>query len=184
MTLPAILKLAPSGLPVCWVHWQEAAVLYARDQVKWEAGENTIVLRAGWREQVRTTMAINSIIAVAHRVRPVDLRPPLLTNRALFERDGHLCMYCGTRYPASQLSRDHIIPTSRGGKNIWTNVCTACVHCNRLKDDKTLGEAGMKLLSVPYEPDPARYLMLMRGNRRILADQQAWLEQFANGTAS
>jgi 5-methylcytosine-specific restriction endonuclease McrA len=27
------------------------------------------------------------------------------------------------------LTRDHILPRARGGKDVWANVVTACRHC-------------------------------------------------------
>src|SRR5690606_40843755 len=56
---------------------------------------------------------------------------------SLFKRDAHLCMYCGLRFPSSQLSRDHIRPLSQGGRDTWMNVVTACRRCNNLKDRKS-----------------------------------------------
>ncbi len=89
-------------------------------------------------------------------------------------------MYCGVRHGPSGLTRDHVIPCAQGGRGIWSNVCTSCPRCNRLKRDQTPEQAGMRLLAVPYEPDPARYLLLQRSNRKITADQQARLESCAD----
>jgi hypothetical protein len=179
---PHILKLDVSGSPVEWIAWQEAATLYARDRVKWEAGETTFVVRGGQRRDgQQSILALNSIIAVADRGHRFDKRrAPPLTNRALFQRDGHLCLYCGTKHGPAGLTRDHVVPTSRGGRNVWTNVASACSKCNHHKRDRTPEQAGMRLLAVPYEPDPARYLLLVMSGRKITADQQAWLESCAN----
>jgi 5-methylcytosine-specific restriction endonuclease McrA len=76
----------------------------------------------------------------------------------------------------AKLSRDHIIPRSRGGKDIWTNVVTACKACNCHKDNMTPQEADMPLLYVPYEPSHAESLILK--NRRVLADQMEFLLAF------
>ena len=48
-----------------------------------------------------------------------------LNNRTLFSRDGHICMYCGGKFPDNVLTRDHIIPLSKGGQDVWGNVVTA-----------------------------------------------------------
>ena len=102
---------------------------------------------------------------------------PLLTNRTLFQRDKNLCLYCGRQFSPNDLTRDHIVPASRGGDSIWENCVTACRNCNQYKDDRTPEEAGMKLLAVPYIPNLAQYLIL--SNRRILADQMEFLLAYA-----
>jgi len=83
-------------------------------------------------------------------------------------------MYCGQTFTPKQLTRDHIIPRSRGGKDVWTNVATACQRCNHAKGAKTPEEANMPLLAVPFRPNVYERFYLM--NRRILADQMAFLE--------
>ena len=84
-------------------------------------------------------------------------------------------MYCGKEYLDKDLSCDHILPTSRGGQNIWTNVVAACRRCNHFKQDRTPEEAHMELLALPFEPNPAEYLALMN-SRRIRADQMEFLK--------
>lgn len=177
--IPPILKLDAGGLPVEWVSWQDAVTLYARERVRWEAGEARFTIRGGARpDGTPSSMEINSIIAVQDRKAKRGRRAPPLTNRALFERDGHLCMYCGRKHRAGELSRDHVFPVARGGQNIWTNVLTACKFCNCRKDDRTPEEAGMLPLALPYEPDHARYLLLIASGR-VTGCQQAFLESMA-----
>jgi Restriction endonuclease len=103
---------------------------------------------------------------------------PPLTNAALFERDGHLCMYCGRHHRHRDLSRDHVLPVSRGGRDTWDNVLTACRACNGRKDNRTPEEAGMLPLGLPYTPDHAAYLLLM-GSGRVTGCQQAFLASMA-----
>jgi len=67
----------------------------------------------------------------------------------LFCRDNHKCCYCNN---TKNLTIDHVIPKSRGGKNSWENLITCCWSCNKFKGNKTPEEAGMKLLSTPYSP--------------------------------
>jgi hypothetical protein len=75
-----------------------------------------------------------------------------------------------------KLTRDHVIPVSRNGKDVWTNVVTACEADNHRKDDKLLHEVGMELLFVPYAPNRAEHLILK--GRRILPVQAEYLAQF------
>ena len=102
-----------------------------------------------------------------------------VTNTFLFARDDYCCMYCG-RHRAqlrgrSFLTRDHIVPTSRGGANTWENVVTACSPCNNRKGDRLPAEAGMELLTVPREPN---YVHLVWAVRRVTPTQARWIGMF------
>jgi len=177
MPLPLILRLDVTGRPVRWVPWQEAVCLYTRDRVAWTAGEHTFALHGGYSRVtgVQTVIEVNSIIAVRGEYRRSFSRMvPPLNNRALFRRDRHTCMYCGLEHPDQELTRDHVVPMSRGGRDGWSNVVTACKRCNAHKGRRTPDEAHMPLLAVPYAPNMAEYLVLR--NRRILADQMEFLK--------
>ncbi|MEJ2399695.1 MAG: HNH endonuclease, partial [Gammaproteobacteria bacterium] len=99
---------------------------------------------------------------------------PPLTNRELFRRDRHMCLYCGRSHSDDELTRDHVKPLSRGGRDHWSNVVAACRRCNAHKGGRTPEEARMPLLAIPYIPNLAEYLFLR--NRRILADQMEFLK--------
>ncbi len=176
--LPLILRLDVSGMPVNWMPWQDAVLLYCRDMVAWNAGQRNFVIRGGTsrRRKRRSELEINSIIAVRYalRRRSCHSQTPPLNNRELFRRDAHLCMYCGEHYSARHLTRDHVLPISRGGRDCWSNVVTACLSCNTRKGGCTPEQADMMLLAVPYKPNWAEYLAL--SNRRILADQMSFLK--------
>jgi 5-methylcytosine-specific restriction endonuclease McrA len=184
MTIPSILKLDRGGMPVAWIRWKTAATLYARQRVCWEAGEERFTVHGGVNSRTgeRSALRIGSIIAVADRSRRFEGNAPLLTNRTLFQRDRNLCLYCGSQFAPGDLTRDHVVPASRGGEGVWENCVTACRQCNQRKDDRTPEEAGMKLLAVPYIPNLAEYLIL--SNRRILADQMGFLLSFARRKAA
>lgn len=70
----------------------------------------------------------------------------------LFARDNHACQYCGQRKPLGQLSLDHVLPRSQGGKTTWENVVCSCTACNGRKGGRTPSQANMKLLSKPVRP--------------------------------
>lgn len=92
--------------------------------------------------------------------RPAMRAPATLTQRNLFIRDKYTCQYCGRTKKELKdrefLTRDHIHPTCRGGKDIWTNVITACIRCNNKKGEYTMEEArkfvNMTLLKKPNKP--------------------------------
>jgi len=83
-------------------------------------------------------------------------------------------MYCGHHGNRHTLTRDHLLPVSRGGADCWNNVITACRSCNTRKGCQTPQEAGMPLLAIPYQPNKAEHLIL--ANRRVRADQMAFLK--------
>ncbi len=76
-----------------------------------------------------------------------------LNRHNLYLRDGHICQYCRMHLPASQLTYDHVAPRSKGGKTEWSNVVTACLHCNLKKGNQLLHQCGMKPLNIPREPN-------------------------------
>jgi 5-methylcytosine-specific restriction endonuclease McrA len=80
-----------------------------------------------------------------------------VTRRGVLSRDHYTCQYCGAAPPRKNLTVDHIIPRSRGGKTTWENVVTACDKCNGRKGSRTPVEAGLKLLTQPERP---RYLAI------------------------
>lgn len=173
---PMILAVDRGGRPAEWIHWQVAAGHYLLDRVAWHVGVPAVTLHGGInRNGIRSTLDLHPVIAVAGAdASRFEDRPVPLTNRTLFARDHHLCMYCGERYPQRLLTRDHVLPRARGGTDTWENVVTACKACNTRKDCRTPEEAGLKLLALPFRPSHVEGLIL--ANRRILADQMAFLE--------
>ena len=180
---PLILRLDISGTPVTWIPWQDAVTLYCRDMVGWTAGAETFTFHGGISRYsgLRSSIVINSIIAIkrSRNHRHIYRSAPPLTNRELFQRDARICMYCGNRHRDGALTRDHIVPISRGGRDRWSNVVTACRPCNTRKGNRTPEEAKMSLLAVPYAPNWAEYLAL--SNRKILADQMEFLKTRFSG---
>jgi hypothetical protein len=82
----------------------------------------------------------------------LPLRKVKFTRKNTYQRDGNRCQYCGEKYEISQLNLDHVIPVSRGGKTCWDNVVCSCIKCNTKKGNRTLEEAGMKLIRQPKKP--------------------------------
>ncbi|HEV2642027.1 MAG TPA: HNH endonuclease [Candidatus Elarobacter sp.] len=102
-----------------------------------------------------------------------------VTNTFLFARDRYTCQYCGR--PQSELklreslTRDHIVPISRGGLNEWTNVVTACGPCNTRKANRLPAEIGMHPLTVPMEP---HFVQLGWAVRRLTPAQAKYIALF------
>lgn len=174
-----VLRTDIAGMPLEWIDYRLAASLYHSGQVAYCCGSTIYSVRGGYnaRTGLRSVIDVNSIVATHGNTQAVDRArdryTPPLNNRTLFRRDANLCMYCATRFPASELTRDHITPISQGGGDTWTNVVTACRRCNNYKGGRSPEHAGMQLVAVPFTPTYAEYIYLK--GRRVLADQMEYL---------
>lgn len=173
-----ILRLNKAGQPIDWLSWQEGVCLYSRELVLWTLGD-TIFRIHGGRSRVtgeRTIIELPSIVACGGEKLARQRTKPALTNRALFERDNYQCLFCGHHFAYPELTRDHIVPRSRGGRDTWENVVAACRRCNQHKGNRLPEESGIELLALPFRPNPAEYLALVN-SRRILPDQADFLSK-------
>ena len=102
-----------------------------------------------------------------------------VTNTFLFARDDYRCQYCGRGTDQlgfrECLTRDHLMPLSRGGKNLWTNVVTACSSCNTRKGNRLPQQCGMYPLSKPVEP---HYVHLSWAVRKLTPEQAKYIRMF------
>ena len=73
---------------------------------------------------------------------------PAWSRAGVLRRDGHRCAYCG----GDAFTIDHVLPSSRGGRNTWLNTVAACGGCNQRKNDRTPAEARMPLRVTPTAP--------------------------------
>lgn len=178
MRFPLILQLNKAGMPHKWIDYEKAVYYICKDLVMWTAGTNEITITGGVNRisGKRSRLSVNSILAVngdiSNRAFKFD---PAISNQILFRRDGNTCAYCGHVFTQKLLTRDHIIPRSRNGKNEWMNVVTTCKPCNNHKSDALLENLNMKLGFKPYVPTKHEYMMLK--NFGLLDDQYDFLFQ-------
>ena len=171
-----VLQLDVSGRPQAWISAQEAATLYASNTVSWTLGDAVQVLRGGIQRATgqQSRIEVHPIVAVKGAVPSRAWRTePALSNPKLFARDRHLCAYCARAFRFDELTREHIVPVSRGGHDTWMNCITACRSCNGHKANRLPEEARMTLHYLPYVPS-LHEDMILRG-RRILSDQMEFL---------
>ena len=142
-----------SYFPLSLWPWQEAikAVYLKRVNVAAEYEE-------GVRSE-KLTLPLPSVIVLKNYVVPTKTVP--FTRATLFLRDEFTCQYCG--YKGKDLTFDHVVPKSRGGKTRWDNVVAACQSCNLRKAAKTTSQAGFKLKKVPTKPSPE--VLLNKGKK-------------------
>ena len=142
-----------SYFPLSLWPWQEAikAVYLKRVNV---AAEYEEVVRSE-----KLTLPLPSVIVLKNYVVPTKAVP--FTRATLFLREEFTCQYCG--YKGKDLTFDHVVPKSRGGKTRWDNVVAACQSCNLRKAAKTTSQAGFKLRKVPTKPSPE--VLLNKGKK-------------------
>jgi 5-methylcytosine-specific restriction endonuclease McrA len=118
------------------------------------------------------------VIRLLHFVRVPRAVKRKISRRALFARDGHKCVYCGS---TGRLTLDHVVPRSRGGDSVWENVVTSCAPCNLRKGNRTPEEVDMRLLVQPRVPTPALFVTLSAP--KVPDGWQPYLAAFGSATA-
>jgi len=99
-------------------------------------------------------------------------RPPAFTRFNVFLRDGFACQYCGS---PSDLTFDHVVPRSRGGRTTWDNIVAACSPCNLRKGGRTPEQAAMPIRRRPLRPNAWQ---LQDAGRRFPPNylHQSWMD--------
>ncbi len=107
-----------SYFPLSLWSWQDSIKAVFLDRVN---------IIAEYESEVRSSffsMKIPSVIALKKYI-PISKKPPF-TRFNLFLRDNFSCQYCGDIFTSNELTFDHVIPKSKGGKTKWENVVAAC----------------------------------------------------------
>ncbi len=145
MGLGKCLLLNASYEPLCLCSVERAVVLLYQGKVDLvEQHEDKVLRSANGRHPWPTIVRVVQFKHVERKKIP-------LTKRNIFRRDGFECSYCGR--PGGELTVDHIQPKSRGGRDDWSNLTSACKTCNNVKNDRTPEEAGMVLRKKPSRPN-------------------------------
>lgn len=150
------LVLNASFEPLATVSPRRAVVLVLQDKAVVEQEHPGLRLRAASVE-----LAVPEVIRLCRYVRVPFRRRAAWSRRGVLVRDRHRCAYCGRR----ATTVDHVVPRSRGGGDTWLNTVASCTKDNLRKADRTPEQAGMRLLSEPFEPTPADALLLALGAR-------------------
>lgn len=160
----SVVVFSKNYLPISRINIRRAIVLLVTEKAEpvdfisgasWEVRSPSIILQV----PAHIRLKING----GERVWKV----PPVNRREVLRRDQYQCQYCGS---PKQLTLDHVIPRSKGGKHSWNNVVIACQSCNSRKGDRTPQEAGMFLNAKPKAPThPA-----------VAFAEQFWREQSVN----
>lgn len=98
-------------------------------------------------------------------------RTVVFSRRNIFKRDRYTCCYCGAQPGPTELTIDHLVPKSRGGKSEWTNCVLACLKCNARKANLSLAESKMTLRKVPKKPRWTALAHIPKNQRRMSWEQ-------------
>jgi 5-methylcytosine-specific restriction endonuclease McrA len=131
-----------------------------------------------WIRSVRLRLAVPRVIRLLG-FEKMPRREAKFNRRNIFARDGNRCQYCGRKFPTCDLSLDHVIPKSRGGKANWSNIVCACTRCNVAKGGRTPREAHIRLIRKPVKPKACPTLRLRASNPRyrtwqVFLDNAYW----------
>lgn len=112
-----------------------------------------------WSDKVIKTASkviqLPAVLRLVYLVRKLYKKKVAWTRKNVMVRDHFTCLYCGSK---NQLTIDHILPKSRGGKDTWENTVTSCKPCNNRKNDKLPSECGMTLSKQPYQPTISEFI--------------------------
>lgn len=161
-----VLVLNATYEPLSTVGWQRAVVLVLEGIAEVVAADETRRVRSP-----SLSVAYPQVIRLLSYVRVPRGRRAPVTRRGVLARDGHCCAYC--RGHADSV--DHVVPRSRpGGDHSWVNLVAACRSCNSRKGNRTPDEAGMPLLTQPFEPRGVGAVLLRAGGQGR-AEWEPWL---------
>lgn len=139
------LMLTQAYQPLKVISWQRALTLLTLGKVE--------VLEE-YDGFVRSSTVVIKIPAVVRLLRAFrrHKKTPKFSRVNIYGRDGYRCQYCGDKKLISELTYDHVLPRTQGGKTVWTNIVTSCSPCNLKKGGRTPEQAGMKLRTQPLQP--------------------------------
>jgi 5-methylcytosine-specific restriction endonuclease McrA len=157
-----VLVLNSTFAPINITSWRRAIILMYKGKAN-GVEYNGVTINGKYR--------LPEVIKLAHYV-PLPYSEVVLSRKNIYLRDNHTCQYCGKK--SGNMTIDHIIPKSRGGKETWDNMVVCCARCNNRKGDRFLEDVGLKLNGMPYRPPSSLYLHMTR----ISNIPRSWYEYF------
>ncbi len=142
------------------VDWKRAICLIVKQKVEVLKFSDTII-RSGEGKVITRVPLVMKLIKI---IRMIYKNRVPFTKKNVFVRDKYKCAYCGSN---KDLTIDHIIPVSRGGKSNFDNCIAACKPCNNKKDRRTPSEAKMYLSHQPYAPTISEFIRLKMKQLKI-----------------
>jgi len=163
------LLLNTNFRPLCYYplslwNWQQVMFLMVKGMT---TGEERLVIVDEYQEEdaiihsAHDEFRMPSVVSLKEYLKPQPRAAFKKSN--IFLRDDFTCQYSGDTLLIEDLTYDHVIPRSRGGRTTWTNIVTCSRRVNEYKDNRTPKEAGLRLRSKPYEP--STFALLEKGRR-------------------
>lgn len=155
-----------SYYPLSLWPWEEAVKAVYQDRVDVVSHYDKVVRSPSMELQLPSVIALKSYVD--------QDRKPAFTRFNVFLRDGFTCQYCGDN-SGSELTFDHVVPRSRGGRTTWENIVAACSPCNLRKGGRTPQQAHMPIRKMPHRPNAYQ---LQDAGRRFPPHylHQSWLD--------
>ena len=154
------LLLNASYEPLRIVDWQKAITLWCQGKVE---------VISVYDREIRSVSVSFKLPSVIRLLRYITIRKRFdyvsFSRANIYARDGYSCQYCGENFSMSELTFDHVVPVSQGGRKDWENIVTSCVTCNRRKGGRTPREAGMRVIHPPRRPTRSAVARLTIGLR-------------------
>jgi len=139
------------------IDWQRAMKLISKQKV--EIIKHSTVVIKGFHDFV-----MPKVLRLVKFIRTIYKSKVPFSKKNVFVRDGYVCQYCST---IKDLTVDHVVPQSRGGKSVWDNCTTACKTCNNTKGSKLCGEAKMYPKKKPWQPTISEFLTIKMKKLKI-----------------
>lgn len=128
-----------------WAEWVDATHNHTEDMIRTSS----------------TQFKVPNVIVLNKSVKKCMNRMASLTRIGVLLRDRHRCAYCQCSLTENTWTWDHIVPRSKGGESVWTNLVAACQPCNVIKSNKPIHATGMKLRTAPYHPSTMQMEAMM-----------------------
>ncbi|MDJ0723944.1 MAG: HNH endonuclease [Prochloraceae cyanobacterium] len=142
----SVVVFSKNYLPISRINLRKAVVLLVTDKAEPMDAIASVAIEI---RSPSTIVAVPGYIRLKNNCHERIWKVPPVNRREILKRDRHQCQYCGSK---KNLTIDHVIPRSLGGKHCWENVVIACVSCNSRKGDRTLDRARMQLKTKPKAP--------------------------------
>jgi 5-methylcytosine-specific restriction endonuclease McrA len=158
------LLLSQGYEPIKVISWRRAIALISLGKVE---------VIEEYDAEIRAVSLVIKVPAVVRLLRSFrrHAKPVKFSRANIYARDNHRCQYCGVKCPLHELTYDHVVPRSKGGRTSWENITTCCYACNARKANRTPAEAHMRLRSQPVRPQWIAAVSIRVSTRSV---PQAW----------
>lgn len=167
----SVLLLNSTYEPLRFINYFRAVKLLLKDKVDIieEWGDDFVF------NSVTQKIKMPAVVRIKKYVNVSRFKQIKFSKNALYHRDNWMCQYCGKKLIGKELTMDHIIPRSKGGRTDWTNCATCCIPCNIKKGNKSLSESGLTLLKKAQTPT---HFEIITGHKNKYVIHESWKKFF------